>query len=104
MILLLEKDMPQNMMEVNVKMEFLEDLDLYNRAMENAYLLVTGKRTLEQLLTNDVEDIPLPFDPESEDGKSSDILDILIVYYEEMEEYEKCAELTNLKINAPKYK
>ena len=69
-------------MEVNVKMDFLEDLELYNRAMENAYLLVTGKKTLEELLTNDEEDIPLPFDPENEDGKSSDILDILIVYYE----------------------
>tara|TARA_R100000008_G_C3464447_1_gene105805 strand:- start:106 stop:381 length:276 start_codon:yes stop_codon:yes gene_type:complete len=91
-------------MEVNVKMDFLEDLDLYNRAMENAYLLVTGKKTLEELLTKDVEDIPLPFDPENEDGRSSDILDILIVYYEEMEEYEKCAELTNLKTNAPEHR
>tara|TARA_R100000781_G_scaffold114228_1_gene84520 strand:+ start:409 stop:684 length:276 start_codon:yes stop_codon:yes gene_type:complete len=90
-------------MEVNVKMEFLEDLDLYNRAMENAYLLVTGKKTLEELLTGNVKDIPLPFDPENEDGKSSDVLDILIVYYEEMEEYEKCAELTNLRKNAPEY-
>ena len=104
MMLLLEKDMPQNMMEVNVKMEFLEDLDLYNRAMENAYLLVTGKKTLEELLAKDVVDLPLPFDPENEDGKSSDVLDILIVYYEEMEEYEKCTELTNLKTNASKYK
>ena len=91
-------------MDVNVKMDFLEDLDLYNRAMENAYLLVTGKKTLEELLTKDVEDIPLPFDPENEDGRSSDILDILIVYYEEMEEYEKCAELTNLKTNAPEHR
>ena len=91
-------------MEVNVKMDFLEDLDLYNRAMENAYLLVTGKTTLEELLTDDTEDIPLPFDPENEDGKSSDILDILIVYYEEMEEYEKCSELTNLKTNAPEHR
>ena len=85
-------------------MDFLEDLDLYNRAMENAYLLVTGKKTLNELLNNEVEDIPLPFDPEREDGRSSDILDILIVYYEEMEEYEKCSELTNLKTNAPKHR
>tara|TARA_R100001480_G_scaffold113656_1_gene114230 strand:- start:106 stop:381 length:276 start_codon:yes stop_codon:yes gene_type:complete len=91
-------------MEVNVKMDFLEDLDLYNRAMENAYLLITGKKTLSDLLINDVVDIPLPFDPEHEDGKSSDILDILIVYYEEMEEYEKCSELIDLKKNATKYK
>ena len=104
MMLLLEKDMPQNTMEVNVKMDFLEDLDLYNRAMENAYLLITGKKTLSDLLINDVVDIPLPFDPEHEDGKSSDILDILIVYYEEMEEYEKCSELIDLKKNATKYK
>ena len=104
MTLLLEKDMPQNMMEVNVKMDFLEDLDLYNRAMENAYLLVTGKKTLSELLTNDIANIPLPFDPEHEDGRSSDILDILIVYYEGLEEYEKCSELTNLKTDASKYR
>jgi recombinational DNA repair protein RecR len=87
-------------MEVNVKMEFLEDLDLYNKAMENAYFIVTRKKTLKQLLTEleakDIEEVVLPFDPIREDGRTADIIEMLVEYFETIEEYEKCAELTNL--------
>ena len=89
-------------------MDFLEDLDLYNRAMENAYYIITGKKTLDDLL-NDLgegtaDDIALPFDPMREDGKTPDIVEMLIDHYEQHEDYEKCAELTNIKTNASEYR
>ena len=87
-------------MEVNVKMEFLEDLDLYNRAMENAYFIVTRKKTMTELLSDleeeNIEEVVLPFDPINEDGRTPDIIEMLVEYFENLEEYEKCAELTNL--------
>ena len=40
---------------------------------------------------------PLPFDPISEDGRTPDVIDIVIEYYTSTEEYEKCAELVKIK-------
>ena len=78
-------------------MEFLEDLDLYNKAMENAYFIVTRKKTLKQLLTDlEEEEVILPFDPVLEDGRTPDVIEMLVEYFETIEEYEKCSELTNL--------
>ena len=78
-------------------MEFLEDLDLYNKAMENAYFIVTRKKTLKQLLTDlEEEEVVLPFDPILEDGRTPDVIEMLVEYFETIEEYEKCSELTNL--------
>ena len=81
-------------------MDFLEDLDLYDRAMNNAYYIITGKKTLDELLkelgNGTADDIALPFDPLREDGRSTDIVDMLVSYYEQHEDYEKCAELANL--------
>ena len=93
--------------EKDNKMDFLEDLDMYNRAMENAYSIITKKKTLTQLLdevdlSND-EEVILPFDPNTEDGRSADVIDMLVEYYEGHEDYEKCAELTNLKRNASRH-
>jgi hypothetical protein len=93
--------------EKDNKMDFLEDLDMYNRAMENAYFIITKKKTLTELLDevdlgND-EDVILPFDPNTEDGRSADVIDMLVEYYEGHEDYEKCAELTNLKKDASRY-
>ena len=82
-------------------MDFLEDLELYNRAMVNAYDLITKKKTLDDIyyaLEDDtISDFPLPFDPIEEDGRRSDIIDIVIEYFISIEEYEKCAELVKIK-------
>ena len=82
-------------------MDFLEDLELYNRAMVNAYDLITKKKTLDDIyyaLEDDtISDFPLPFDPIAEDGRRSDIIDIVIEYFISLEEYEKCAELVKIK-------
>ena len=39
----------------------------------------------------------LPFDPMEEDGRSTDVIDMVIEYYTGTEEYEKCAELVKIK-------
>ena len=89
------------------KMDFLEDLDMYDKAMENAYFLITKRKTLKDLLDgldicNEAQVI-LPFDPHIEDGRSADIIDMMVEYFEGHEDYEKCAELTNLKKDASRY-
>jgi len=82
-------------------MDFLEDIELYNRAMENAYFIITKRKTLDdiyyELEEEIIDDLPLPFDPIEEDGRSEDIIDIVIEYFTGTEEYEKCAELVKIK-------
>ena len=82
-------------------MDFLEDLELYNRAMNNAYNIITKRKTLDDIYY-DLEEgkinrLPLPFDPISEDGRSNDVIDVVIEYFTSTEEYEKCAELVKIK-------
>ena len=83
-------------------MDFLEDLEMYEEAMENAYLIITKKLTLDDIYIKFEEDgilnkFYLPFDPMEEDGRSTDVIDMVIEYYTGTEEYEKCAELVKIK-------
>ena len=52
-------------------MEFLEDLDMYDKAMTNAYFIITKRRTLDELLDDleqgGTQEVALPFDPHIED-------------------------------------
>tara|TARA_R100001440_G_scaffold27835_1_gene45397 strand:- start:747 stop:1046 length:300 start_codon:yes stop_codon:yes gene_type:complete len=82
-------------------MDFLEDMELYEEAMKNAYQIITKKKTLDDIYY-DLEEgkitrLPLPFDPFSEDGRSEDVIDVVIEYFTSTEEYEKCAELVKIK-------
>ena len=82
-------------------MDFLEDLEMYEEAMNNAYDIITKKKTVDDIYFNledeDYEAYYLPFDPTSEDGRTPDIIDMVIEYYTIIEEYEKCAELAKIK-------
>ena len=83
-------------------MDFLEDLEMYEEAMENAYLIITKKLTLDDIYMKFEEDgvlnkFYLPFNPMQEDGRSTDVIDMVIEYYTGTEEYEKCAELVKIK-------
>ena len=82
-------------------MDFLEDLEIYNDAMYNAYEFITGRTNLdsleEKLSYEEVEEYPLPFNPYEEDGKSPDVIDIVVSHFESLEQYEKCAELVKIK-------
>ena len=46
---------------------------------------------------DEIDDFPLPFDPFKEDGRSEDVIDIVIEYFTNLEEYEKCEELVKIK-------
>ena len=82
-------------------MDFLEDLEIYEEAMYNAYLLITKKQTLDDVYQDFEEDgfkkYYLPFDPIIEDGRTEDIIDMVIEHFITREEYEKCAELVKIK-------
>ena len=62
-------------------MDFLEDMELYNRAMRNAYFIITKRKTLDDIYYDleegRIDTLPLPFDPTTEDGRTEDIIDIL---------------------------
>jgi|TARA_Y100000310_G_scaffold235611_1_gene238678 hypothetical protein len=82
-------------------MDFLEDLELYNIAMQNAYDIITKKKTIDDIyydLEDDtITEFPLPFDPVTEDGRTEDIIDMVIEYFISTEEYEKCEKLVKIK-------
>ena len=82
-------------------MDFLEDYQIYEEAMENAYEIITKRKTLDDIYENfeknGDDQFYLPFDPIEEDGRSADIIDMVIEYFTGTEEYEKCAELLKIK-------
>ena len=82
-------------------MEFLEDMELYEQAMRNAYQIITKRKTLDDIYYDleegRIDKLPLPFDPIREDGRSEDVIDVVIEYFTSTEEYEKCAELVKIK-------
>jgi hypothetical protein len=82
-------------------MDFLEDMELYNQAMRNAYFIITKKKTLDDIYYDleegRIDSLPLPFDPIHEDGRTDDVIDVVIEYFTSTEEYEKCAELVKIK-------
>ena len=69
--------------------------------MENAYFIITRRKTLDDIYyaleEDQIDDFPLPFDPFTEDGRTDDILDMLIEHFTSTEEYERCAELVKIK-------
>ena len=82
-------------------MDFLEDLEMYEKAMNNAYDIITKKKTVDDIYF-DLEDEDydiyyLPFDPVSEDGRTPAIIDMVIEYYISTEDYQKCEELVKIK-------
>ena len=94
--------MQWDMMEENdSQMKFLNDLEDYNKSMDNAFLIVTKRKTLDDIYYSLEEDsfdqFFLPFDPIVEDGRSADIIDMVVEYFIKLEDYEKCAELTKIK-------
>ena len=71
---------------------FNEDL-----CMRHSYNLLLGKKTLEEL-TEDTAELYLMFSPErTYVPMQDDVYDVLIDYFTQTEEYEKCAELIKAK-------
>jgi hypothetical protein len=82
--------------------DFLEDIEKYERAMYNAYKLIVKDMTLDDFFdeysnTQELSELYLPFDPLESDGRDPGTIDIVITFMESMEEYEKCQKLLDIK-------
>ena len=76
------------------------DADLLEEAMENAYNVVMGITTVEEILDSDEEEIVLPFDmTQDESYDLTKLIELLIYYYEGEEWYERCADLVKISRN-----
>tara|TARA_R100001591_G_scaffold115293_1_gene130641 strand:+ start:1646 stop:1942 length:297 start_codon:yes stop_codon:yes gene_type:complete len=73
-----------------------EEIEVLDEAYRNAYLIAIGEMTVAQLLDKADEMIFLPFDPSAPETFSM-IVDDIIQYFADTEEYEKCAELVKIK-------
>ena len=77
----------------------IADEELARLANDNTFNILTGKVTIKELFNQDI-DVPLLVDPSQEflsNTTKIEILDGMIDYYVEVEEYEKCSELLKLK-------
>lgn len=72
-----------------------EEIEILDEAYNTAYLLATKKTTITKLLDNG-SILYLPFDPDVPETLSL-IMEDMINYFEDNEEYEKCAELLKVK-------
>ena len=83
-------------------MDFIEEMELYNSAMDNAFNLITGRMELDDMFIEfeeegDEDMLPLPFNPFIHDDISDEEIDLVIEHFSDMEEYEMFAELVNYK-------
>jgi hypothetical protein len=70
----------------------LSDDELVDLAMNNAYAMLVGNKSIDELLDEDEEMVLVP-DPEITDEELSEDL---IEYFITTEEYEKCAKIKDL--------
>jgi hypothetical protein len=69
------------------------------QANDNTFNILTGKITMDELFESNQDSIPLLVQTTEIAGLEDrlDVLEGMIEYYTEGEEYEKCAELVKLK-------
>lgn len=72
-------------------MNFPEELEDNEKAIHNAYLVVTGKRSLESFTRKNTPMLPLDF------NNPGHLIDFLSDHYDDMEDYEKCDELEAIR-------
>tara|TARA_Y100000361_G_scaffold144845_1_gene153352 strand:- start:6117 stop:6368 length:252 start_codon:yes stop_codon:yes gene_type:complete len=77
-------------------MDFLEGLEEYNTAMDNAYAVVTKQKDLDKLYKelndNDKDYFSLPFNF----SDTPSVVEILLDHYESLENFEKCEKLKKI--------
>ena len=84
----------------NLKNEVAND-ELARLANDNTFNILMGNITVDELFDQDI-DIPLLVDPSQgfmSNESKIEILNSMIEYYTEGEEYEKCAKLVKFKNN-----
>jgi len=82
----------------NLKNEVANE-ELARLANENTFNILMGNITVKELFNKGI-DVPLLVNPSQgfiSDESKTEILDRMIEYYTEEEEYEKCAKLVKLK-------
>jgi hypothetical protein len=79
----------------------IDTQEIIDICVANSYDLLTGKKSIEQILDSPSQSYFLwNVVEENLDQKVFDgLMDFMIKYYEEMEYYERCAVLLNIKIN-----
>lgn len=73
-----------------------EEIEILDEAYRNGYAIATGRITVKELLEKSEEMIFLPFDPSAPETFAL-VIDDIIQYFSDTEEYEKCAELVKVK-------
>jgi hypothetical protein len=76
--------------ENNEIKKLMENQEALHMAMYNAFLLITGRKTYEDFEKSEGFWLPEGFD-------DLDSIDNIMEYFIEQEDYEKCAELRDLK-------
>ena len=71
----------------------LSDEELVDLAMNNAYAMLVGNKSIDDLLDDDNKEMILVPDPDITDEELSEDL---IEYFITTEEYEKCAKIKDL--------
>jgi adenine-specific DNA methylase len=88
----------ENFFNNNLQNE-ITDEELARLANENTFNILMGNVTVKELFDQDI-DVPLLVDPSQEflsNTTKMEVLDGMIEYYVEEEDYEKCSELVKLK-------
>ena len=89
-IFIIKMDNFQNQIEMEL---------IQQQANDNTFDILTGKITINELLESNNDNIPLLVQTKEVNDLEDrlDVLEGMIEYYTEREEYEKCAELVKLK-------
>lgn len=75
---------------------YYEEDDIIDEAYYNAYLIITKRMTLEELIYSKGEVAFVPYDPGVPETLEF-VLDDIIEYFASTEEYEICSELVKVK-------
>ena len=73
-----------------------EEIEILDEAYRNGYAIATARLTVKELLDKADDMIYLPFDPSPPETFAL-VIDDIIQYFSDNEEYEKCAELVKAK-------
>ena len=78
------------------------DAIILEQAYENAWLVLSGQITFDELMGNQFEvgrELIMPYDPES--GPSEHDIQNMISFFIDTEEYERCAKLQTILASFP---
>jgi len=77
----------------------IDEERLTNDAFNNTYKVLVGLKTMDEILDEEVDNIGFLFEPTQDNifHSKNKLIEEMVDYFCELEEYEKCAELIKLK-------